>query len=136
MIIKVSAPLSGFTGNIVGVDFKDGTAEVDTDTDAGRAAYAYFDRAGYRMDRATGPEQDPGTPSAPNDDDEPYDPAEHSVDEVLAHLDAVTYEEAARVLDAEAEGKNRVTITGKRDAVLADKTPAAPAEDDSKGPSA
>jgi hypothetical protein len=137
MKIKVTAPLKNFTGTVVGVDFKAGTAELETDNDAGRAAYAYFDRAGYRMEGVSDPEKEPGTPPpAPNGDDEPYDPAEHSVDEVLAHLDAVTYEEAARVLDAEAEGKNRVTITGKRDAVLADKTPAAPAEDDSKGPSA
>lgn len=135
MIIKVSAPVRDFTGNIVGVDFKDGTAEVDTDTDAGRSAYAYFDRAGYRMERTA--EAEPASaPPGPTGNHELYDPAGHSVDEVLTYVDEASYEEAERVLDAEAAGKNRVTITGKRDTVLADKTPAAPAGDDSKGPSA
>lgn len=133
MKIKVTAPLKNFTGSVAGVDFKAGVAEFEQDTDAGRAAYAYFDRSGYRMERQVEPEsQEPPAGTG----DEPFDPAGHSVDEVLAHLDDASYEEAARVLDAEADGKKRVTITGKREAVLADKTPAAPAGDDSKGPSA
>lgn len=132
MTIKVTAPLKDFTGTVVGVDFKGGIAEFDAGTDAGRAAYAYFDRAGYGMERLG--ESEPA--KTPPLGDDPYDPAEHSVDEVLAHLDTADADEALRVLDAEGDGKNRVTITGKREAILADKTPAAPAGDDTKGPSA
>ncbi|MGW5352209.1 hypothetical protein ACWERV_17070 [Streptomyces sp. NPDC004031] len=118
MIVQVTAPLKGFTGKVVGISFTGGTAEVDTSTDHGRAAYAYFDRHGYRLDRPA-----PDEPETPPAGDEPFDSAEHSVDDVLAHLDAASYEEAVRVLDAEVAGKNRVTITGKRDALLATKTP-------------
>lgn len=119
MIFQVTAPLKGFTGRVVGVQFTGGTAEVDTDNDAGRAAYAYFDRHGYRLDRFAPDE--PDTPPAA--DGEPFDPAEHGVDDVLEYLGGASYDEAVRVLDAEATGKNRVTITGKRDALLATKTP-------------
>lgn len=128
MTFTVTAPLKGFTGKIVGVQFTDGTADLDTSTDAGRAAYAYFDRHGYRLER-----DEPAATGQVNATlgGEPFDPAEHNAEEVLAHLDAAPYEEAMRTLDAEAAGKNRVTITSKRDALLADKTPATPAGDNS-----
>lgn len=122
-MIKVTAPLKGFTGKVVGIEFRDGVAELDNSTDHGRAAYAYFDRHSYRLEPdQLDEEQDDGgqTPS----DDPSFDPAAHSVDEVLDYLDRASYEETVRVLDAEADGKDRVTITGKRDALLADKTPA------------
>lgn len=41
-----------------------------------------------------------------------YDPGAHSVDEVVAYLEAADEDEQVRVQDAEATGKNRVTITG------------------------
>lgn len=47
-----------------------------------------------------------------------FDPAQHNADEVLAHLDTADEAEARRVLDAEAEGKNRKGITGQRDQIL------------------
>jgi len=127
---EVRAPLPQFTGNVVGVDFVAGIAEVDTDNDAGRSAYAYFERAGYRLS----PVQAEPEPSSTPEDDGPFDPSEHKADEVLAFLDSASYEVAVRVLENETAGKNRVTITGKRDEILADKTPA-PA-DDQEGPQA
>jgi hypothetical protein len=122
MLFIVTAPLKGFTGKVAGVQFTGGAAEVDTSADHGRAAYAYFDRHGYRLDRVEPdePQDGPQTPAV----DAPFDPAAHSVDDVLAHITAASYEEAVRVLDAEAGGKARVTITGKRDALLATRTPA------------
>lgn len=134
MKMKVTSPVKNFTGIVVGVDFKAGVAEFEKDTDAGRSAYAYFDRADYRVEPIS--EAEPESQTPPPADDKPYDPAEHGVEEILAYLDGASYEEAVRVLDAEAAGKNRVTITSRREAVLAAKTPAAPAGDDSKGPSA
>jgi hypothetical protein len=41
-----------------------------------------------------------------------FDPAVHTVDEVIAHLEGADDEERQRVLDAEADGKQRVTIAG------------------------
>lgn len=41
-----------------------------------------------------------------------FDPGEHTVDEVVAHLEQSDENEIARVLDAEAEGKDRSTIAG------------------------
>lgn len=41
-----------------------------------------------------------------------FDPSEHDVVTVVAYLDEADEDEKARVIAAEAEGKNRVTITG------------------------
>ncbi|MEE4540984.1 hypothetical protein V2S66_03250 [Streptomyces sp. V4-01] len=134
MRYKITAPLKGFTGQSVGVAFQSGVAEVEDTSDAGRSAIAYFQRAGYRVDEISDGES--AEVLAPVDGDKPYDPAGHKADEVLAYLDGASYQEAVRVLDVEAaaDGKARVTITGKRDEILAAKTPA-PA-DDQKGPQA
>lgn len=43
-------------------------------------------------------------------DQEQFDPSEHTVREVLAYLDSVDGEEAARVLAAEEAEENRKTI--------------------------
>lgn len=135
-IFEVRAPLPGFTGTVVGIEFTAGIARVDTDNDAGRAAHAYFDRAGYRMALAeTEVEADaPQFPPPP----EWFDPAAHPVEEVLAHLNEADTEEATRVLDAEAAGKARATILKQRDAILAAKTPTTPPQGDTdqKGPDA
>lgn len=133
MRYEVTCPLKGFTGNVVGVDFADGVGHSDTAHDAGRAAYAYFERAGYRLTTVVEPEPDSGPASS---DDEEFDPSEHKADEVIDYLDTADADEAQRVLDAEAAGKNRSTITTKGAAILAAKTPSAPAADDSKGATA
>ncbi|WP_435112026.1 hypothetical protein [Nocardiopsis synnemataformans] len=51
----------------------------------------------------------------------PFDPSADGVDAVLAYLDTADYDEAVRVLDAEADGKARSTILGKREEILAAK---------------
>jgi hypothetical protein len=134
MRFTVTAPLKGFTGKVLGIEFKGGTADLDTSNDHGRAAYAYFDRHGYRLDRVE-PDEPQDGPQTPAGDDEVFDPADHKADEVLAHLDAASHEEAVRVLDAEASGKDRVTITGKREEILADKQQSTPpaGDDTQKG---
>lgn len=43
-----------------------------------------------------------------------FDPSEHSVEEVNNYLEGVDEEERNRVLDAEAEGKARATLIGKK----------------------
>lgn len=45
--------------------------------------------------------------------DEPFDPAKHNGDVVLAHLEAADDAERDRVLAAERAGKNRKTIVGE-----------------------
>lgn len=56
----------------------------------------------------------------------PYDPSEHNVDEVVAHLAEVDEDEQVRIMTAEEAGKNRVTITGWEPPASADES--APAE--------
>lgn len=41
-----------------------------------------------------------------------YDPSDYNVDEVVTYLESADEGERERVQDAEAKGKNRVTITG------------------------
>jgi hypothetical protein len=127
MRYEVRAPLAGFTGNVVGIDFQGGTGEFDDNNDAGRSARAYFERAGYRMDPLEAAQPDPEPPPPPAD---VFDPSAHTVEDVLAHLDAADADEAARVLDAEEAGKNRATFLKQRDAILAAKTTPAPPEGD------
>lgn len=136
MRYKITAPLKGFTGQSVGVVFKDGVAEIDDTTDGGRSALAYFQRASYRVDPTR--DDEPAAPDPAVGGDEPFDPSDHKADEVLSHLGTASYEEAVRVLDAEAAGKDRVTVTGKRDEILTGKAPTTPAAagDDQKGPQA
>lgn len=124
MRYTVTAPLPGFTGNVVGVDFKDAVGEVDASTDSGQAAYQFFQRHQYAMTPIEDdePEQEQDDSQTPPPADE-FAPGEHTVDEVLAHLedDAVDADEARRVLDAEQAGKARAGILGKREQLLADK---------------
>jgi hypothetical protein len=133
---EVRAPLPQFTGTVVGIDFKAGIAQVDTDNDAGRAAYAYFERAGSRL-APVEPEAEADGPQFPPPP-EWFDPAAHTAEEVLAHLNEADTEEASRVLDAEAAGKARATVLKQRDAILAAKTPTTPPQGDAdqKGPDA
>lgn len=82
---------------------------------------------GEQRVRTTPTEPPPGPQKpAPDPEDtpppaEPYDPAQHTVADVLAYLDGVQDEaEAVRVLDAEqAAAAPRAGIVGKRDQVLA-----------------
>lgn len=106
----VSHPDPTFAGVVVGITFEAGTAGVDTNAPGGLAAYSYFQRAQYGL----APEQEP--PAAAEDpqtpvDGDPFDPAAHNADEVLAHLAAADDDERARVIAAEtAADKPRKTV--------------------------
>ncbi|MGE9696670.1 hypothetical protein ACQKFA_23305 [Streptomyces sp. CH6] len=56
---------------------------------------------------------------APLAPDAVFDPGAHDVPGVLAHLADADPAETARVLDAEADGKGRKTLTDRRDELLA-----------------
>ncbi|MER6515190.1 hypothetical protein ABT158_50955, partial [Nonomuraea sp. NPDC001636] len=104
----------------------------DDSTKDGRAAIEYFRRQGYAL--TPDAEDEPADEERQDGPQEPFDPAAHDVADVLAYLEDADLEEALRVLDAEATArKSRTTITGKRDEILAAKTPAAPAGDETKG---
>jgi hypothetical protein len=132
MRYRIKAPEPGFNGESVGVTFTNGGGFVEDVDKVGRAALEYFRRHGYAVspvqdqtDEATSQAAPEGSQeSGTRDGDEPLlDPGEHSVDEVIEHLNGSDHAEALRVLDVEAAGKNRVTITKLRDEVLAAKAP-------------
>lgn len=112
----VRAPLAGFTGTVAGVEFAGGTAQVDTGNDAGRAAYAYFERAGYRIS----PVEDEAPEQAPAGGNL-FDPSEHNADEVMAYLESASLEEAERVVQDETDGKARKGILTQSGPLLASK---------------
>ncbi|MGW6455513.1 hypothetical protein ACWF94_06215 [Streptomyces sp. NPDC055078] len=139
---KIEAPVRSFTGESVGVYFQKGTGYVDDSTKAGRAALEYFRRHGYGVAPADEKTEEEavlelvtGVPAQRGAvETEPFDPAKHGVETVLAYLDEADLNEATRVLDAEAAAKKpRVGITSKREETLAAKTPAAPAGDNQTG---
>lgn len=107
----VSAPRPDFNDDIVGVRFRDGAAVVDPAASSQeRSALAYFQRAGYAMTEldetpAEAAEVEPVTEA------EPFDPAAHPADEVIAHLADADADEKARILAAEqAAAKPRKTV--------------------------
>ncbi|WP_199785510.1 hypothetical protein, partial [Streptomyces sp. Tu 6176] len=51
---------------------------------------------------------------------EAFDPAEHTVLQVIAHLAEADEQETARVLDAEAAGEKRKGLLERRDEFLAE----------------
>jgi hypothetical protein len=61
--------------------------------------------------------------------DAPFDPAEHSAPEVLAHCEAADLAEAERVLQAESDGKARTTILTPGGPLLARKEQATKEQD-------
>ncbi|MCX5229676.1 hypothetical protein [Streptomyces sp. NBC_00233] len=128
----VESPRRDFTGESVGVHFHKGTGQVDDSTKDGRAAIEYFRRQGYALTPET--EDEPDVEEPQDGWQEPFAPAAHDVTDVLAYLEIADLDEALRVLDAEAAAKKpRTTITGKREDILAAKTPEATAGDDTKG---
>ncbi|MGW3572182.1 hypothetical protein ACWDSL_51470 [Streptomyces sp. NPDC000941] len=103
---EITAPARGFNGDVAGVQFSQGRAVVDDSAEDFTAALGYFRRKGYTvvaMDDE--PEQEHAGGS-----DEQFDPAKHSVKEVLAYLDTADPDEAERVIAAEQAGEARKTI--------------------------
>lgn len=107
--------------SIAGLDFSwvvGDVVEVDDE-----AAEGWAD--GERAERA--PDDAPVTVALPSpvededgqeNGDAPFDPSSAKVDEVLAYLATADEPEALRVLDAEAAGKDRATITKQREDIL------------------
>ncbi|MCX4540493.1 hypothetical protein [Streptomyces sp. NBC_01565] len=111
MKYRITAP-EPFSGGIAGVGFANGHGLADADKD--RRALAYFRQAGYVVEAVEEPAPEPAPEPVETDEgDVEFDPAQHNVDEVIDYLDSVAddEEETMRVLLAEAEGKNRKTIT-------------------------
>lgn len=144
MRYTITTPKREFAGEVAGVSFQRGTGTLDGGAEGAVAALGYFQRAGYGITPDEPAEATVEAPAAPvvPPEDEPFDPAKHNMDEVLAYLNAADTDadEASRVLDAEILGKDRSTITKQRGAILAAKTSSdpstAPAADDQKGPTA
>lgn len=54
----------------------------------------------------------PETTPAPEDEGGPFDPVDHTAEDVIAHLESANAGEVDRVVELEKSGKNRKTITG------------------------
>jgi hypothetical protein len=108
MRYTVTHPDERFSGDIVGIRFEAGTGTVDTEA-GGLAAYSYFQRAEYGLVPVEEPAAEPDSDNPPA---EPFDPAAHNAEEVLAHLADADEDERARVLAAEAaeSGKQRKSV--------------------------
>lgn len=122
---KITAPESAYVGSISGVQFRDGVAEADDIVPSVAAVLDYCRNAGYLVERL----EEPGPTKEPEDSG-PFDPAKHGAPAVLDYLATADEPEAARVLDAEAEGKARKGIVEQRDAILARARENAPKEND------
>jgi hypothetical protein len=77
--VNVSAPVEGFAGEVAGVTFVDGTAEVDTSQ---ASALAYFRRHGYTVSDGTPKRPRKSKAATATGDGTPGD------DDALAELDA------------------------------------------------
>lgn len=103
--IKITSPAKGYTGSTyIGptiLDFEDGVATTDVDLSGGIRGYLKV--AGYKVD-------DGGGEQSNKPADVPFDPSEHTVDDVLAHLAGADATEVGRVKAAEAAGKDRKGI--------------------------
>lgn len=131
----VTSPVENYNGEVGGVKFYKGRAVVDSDTHG--AAVAYMRRRRYTLTpiTETAPEapepettdsrQDSGSPdpgcecqhspcehqqSDDEDEGSGFDPGEHSAPDVNEYLSGVDLRERERVLQAEAEGKSRLTV--------------------------
>jgi hypothetical protein len=93
--------------------------------------------AGADAGPLTRAQADPATqnPQEPGPGDE-FDPAEHTVVQVVAYLAQADEQETARVLDAEAAGEKRKGLLDRRDEFLAEARARAAAGGDGSGPAA
>lgn len=111
MATTIKSPQEGYTGTDnygpLTLEFKDGVATTDKTLSAGHKAY--FKKLGFKVSGSR-------AQSTESADEGPFDPSKHSVDEVLAYIgvadgaDPVTAGEFERVIQAEADGKNRSTL--------------------------
>ncbi|MCB5168002.1 hypothetical protein LG634_24640 [Streptomyces bambusae] len=110
-MITINSPESGFSGEVAGVQFSRGEATLDPGAGGATAALAYFHRRGYRITDSGTVREDPAEPDPHADD--AFDPAAHTVAEVIAYLNDADDDERARVLAAEEAGEARATILKK-----------------------
>lgn len=110
-MLTIHSPEPEFSGDIAGVRFSEGAASVDPQAPHAAAALAYFRRRGYRVVEESAVEAGPGNDEGATSDT--FDPADHTVAEVLAYLGSAGVDEHARVLAAEAAGQARATILKK-----------------------
>lgn len=121
-IYIVSAPEAGHSGKVGNVEFHGGKAVIDDERNP--AELAYCRSAGYLVEEDEHAPADPGENGqgeGAGEGGKPFDPAEHNAEDVLAYLKDADEAEAARVLDAEAAGKERKGITNQREQILASK---------------
>jgi hypothetical protein len=81
------------------------------------AVEGYLRRGWVKSDKplaGEGEEEAPEPADEEADEEAEFDPSEHTVAEVQEH-NAENPDDADRVLEAEAAGKNRVTLTGDTD---------------------
>jgi len=108
----ISHPDPTFTAALVGVNFVDGTATVDTDASGGLAAYSYFQRAGYGVTPVETAEADAPSDASGQAEDGEFHPSDHNTAGVLGYLAEADDAERERVLALEAADKARKTILG------------------------
>ena len=116
MKFKVTAPAADYNGRTGNVQFSNGVAVIDDE--ANPMELAYCRGAGYSVEPAE--HQEPAEPVA-DPEPAPFDPSQHDITTVLGHVEGADADEATRVFDAEAAGKNRKGVMDNRDAVMARK---------------
>jgi len=98
--MKIHSPAKGYTATDVygttSLHFEDGVATFEGDLPPG--IRQYLAGAGYEL--------------VADEDAEPFDPSKRSVNDVRAHLETASPEEAERVLEAERNGKARSSLIG------------------------
>jgi hypothetical protein len=116
-MVTVHSPEPAFSGEVAGVRFSGGTADLDPAAAHASAALAYFRRRGYRVAEPAAPADQPvaAEPDEPAEDDPAaeFNPGDHTVVDVLAYLADADDDEHARVLAAETAGQARATILKK-----------------------
>jgi len=116
MRFKVTAPTEDYSGKTGDVQFSQGSAVIDEQ--ANPMELAYCRNAGYSVEPVQ--EEKPADP-VPEPEPVPFDPSQHDIPTVLGHAEAADADEATRVFDAEAAGKNRKGVMDNRDAVMSRK---------------
>ncbi|MEU0522762.1 hypothetical protein [Streptomyces niveus] len=111
--IRILTAISG-----LGFSWRPGEQVELDDTEAAKWA------DGVRAEYTEPPPPPAGNAPPPDDDDqdgrddEPFDPGDHTVPDVLAYLDTVGESEALRVYELEEAGENRAGISKQKDRVL------------------
>ncbi|WP_449281248.1 SAP domain-containing protein [Leucobacter sp.] len=91
MAPHIQTPVKGFTGTVVGVDFKDGIGETDDE-----AALAYFERQGYDVT----PHCPPGCKTPPADGDKGKEPSPK--EKLQAEAKALGLDDSGKIDDLKA----------------------------------